>query len=138
MTADIRYAMRTRRRSPGFFAVAVATLALGIAANTAIYSLFYQVLLRTLPVREPERLVALHSDGPGLPGGIHSDNSETVFSYPLYLGLGERCRAFTGFGARSSTAVQIGAEGAAERATAEVVSGNFFALLACAPGSAAF
>ena len=61
---DIRYALRLMRRSPGFTAVAVLSLALGIGANTAIYSLFYTIMLRQLPVEHPEQLVELVRNSP--------------------------------------------------------------------------
>ncbi|MBV9502854.1 MAG: hypothetical protein JO138_26075, partial [Acidobacteriaceae bacterium] len=64
--------------------MAVATFGLGIGATAAIFSLFYQVLLRDLPVPHPEQLVVLHRDGM-LSGHTDSDNFESVFSYPLYL-----------------------------------------------------
>ena len=128
MKTDLLFALRGLRRAPAFFFVAVATLGLGIAANTAIFSLFYQVLLRSLPVRHPEQLVVLHSDPPNLPGSSSSDNGETVFSYPLYQRMKE-CRSLAGLAARSSTAVEIMINGVAERAGAEIVSGNFFDLL---------
>src|ERR1700690_4645157 len=61
---DVRFALRLMRRSPGFTAVAVLSLALGLGANTAIYSLFYTVMLRQLPVERPEQLVELVRDSP--------------------------------------------------------------------------
>src|SRR5579871_3458000 len=66
---DLRYALRLMRRSPGFMAVAVLSLALGIGANTAIFSLFDTVILRTLPVAHPEQLVELLQRYPGEPRG---------------------------------------------------------------------
>ncbi len=128
MKTDLLFALRGLRRAPAFFALSIATLALGIAANTAIFSLFYQVLLRSLPVRQPERLVTLHSDPPNLPGSSSSDNDETVFSYPLYREL-RASRSFEGLAARSGAPVQMVVDGAAERGHAEVVSGNFFDML---------
>ena len=62
MWHDVRFALRTLSRSPVFATVAVVSLALGIGANTAIFSLLYQVALRSLPVADPDRIVALHSD----------------------------------------------------------------------------
>ncbi len=64
LVMDIRYVLRTLRRSPGFTAVAVLSLALGIGANTAIYSLFYTIMLRQLPVSHPEQLVELVRNSP--------------------------------------------------------------------------
>jgi len=128
MKTDLLFALRSLRRAPGFFFLAVATLGLGIASNTAIFSLFYQVLLRSLPVRQPEQLVVFHYDPPYLPGNASSDNNETVFSYPLYLQLRDS-RSLQGLAVRSGGPVQVLAGGAPERSSAEVVSGNFFDLL---------
>lgn len=128
MVRDLQFALRSLRRAPGFFILAVATLGLGIAANTTIFSLFYQVLLRSLPVRAPEQLVVFHSDPPNMPGATDSDNNETVFSYQLYLRMRES-GALQGVAARSSMAVQMTVNGAAERGREEVVSGNFFDVL---------
>ena len=83
MLNDLRFTLRTFRRSPGFVLIAVASLALGIGANTAVFSLFHQVLLRSLPVSNPDRLVLFHTEGQD-PGWAMADNYETVFSYPNY------------------------------------------------------
>ena len=120
--------MRTLWRSPMFAAIAVASLALGIGANTAIFSLLDQVLLRSLPVRDPQRLVLLHTNY-NAPGSSSSDNFESVFSYPLYKDLRDRDPAFQGLAARMSGRATIVYRGNAEPATAETVSGNFFQVL---------
>src|SRR6476646_10735351 len=102
---DLPFVVRTLRRSPGFFLIATATLGLGIAANTAMFSLFYQVLLRTLPVPDPQRLVVVHSDPPNLPGGTSADNSESVFSYPMYRRIRDGVKSLDGVAARCSASV---------------------------------
>ena len=86
MMREFKYAWRALRRSPVFLLTAVATLGLGVGATTAIFSLFYQVLLRQLPVREPQQLYVLHQTG-SMPGWKMSDNFESVFSYPMYRRL---------------------------------------------------
>ncbi|MBZ5724479.1 MAG: ABC transporter permease [Acidobacteriia bacterium] len=128
MWKDLAFAVRTLRRSPLFTAVAVLSLALGIGANTAIFSLLDQVALRSLPVADPARLTVLHTDYQA-PGTSTSDNSQSVFSCPMYRDLRDRDAAFSGVVARMGAGVTLAWQGNAEQATAELVSGNFFATL---------
>ena len=125
MRKDLSFALRTLRRSPVFSAVAVLSLALGIGANTAIFSLLYQVVLRSLPVRDPQRLVVLHTDYTA-PGRSMSDNYESVFSNPLYRQLRDRDPAFESVIARASARVALSWGGNTDAAAVEMVSGNFF------------
>jgi predicted permease len=131
---DVRYGLRMLARNPGFSAIAVLTLALGIGANTAIFSLTDQVLLRRLPVAHSEQLVVLRSPGPN-PGHTWSDNNDdtVMFSYPMYKDLRDRNQAFSGLLARFPTAVSLAGQGATELANAELVSGNYFEILGVQP-----
>ena len=133
MWNDLRYGLRTLRRSPVFTAVAVASLALGIGANTAIFSLINQVMIRNLPVANPERLVVLHAEGPSREGWDNRDNDQTGFSYPMYKSLRDRNQVFDGVIARSSWSASISYGGETERAAIEWVSGNFFQVLGVRP-----
>ena len=132
MWKDLRFSVRTLRRSPLFTSIAVASLALGIGANTAIFSLLDQVLLRSLPVRDPEGLALLHTNY-SAPGSSMSDNQESVFSLPLYQDLRDRDTAFAGLVARMSGRVTVAYRGNADPAVAETVSGNFFQVLGVSP-----
>ena len=128
MWKDFVYSLRSLLRSPLFTAAAVASLALGIGANTAIFSLLDQVVLRSLPVRDPESLVVLHTDY-NAPGGANSDNYESVFSYPLYRDLRATDAAFSAILARAGARVRLAWKGATESASADLVSGNYFQTL---------
>jgi predicted permease len=126
---DLTYALRTLRRNPGFTAVVVLTLALGIGANSAIFTVLDQILLRQLPVQKPEELVML--DGPGpFSGRTHNDHT---FSYPMYRELRDRNQGFTGVLARFPTSITLTHEGQSQRADLEVVSGNYFEVLGVRP-----
>src|SRR5712692_5817047 len=125
MWNDFRFGLRTLRRSPVFTSVAILSLALGMGANTAIFSLLSQVMFRLLPVADPERLVLFHTEGQR-EGAASSDNHEAVFSYPMYKDLRDRNQVFDGVIARSSAPVSFSYGGQTERARAELVSGNFF------------
>ncbi len=128
---DLRFALRALWRTPGFTAIVVLCLALGTGANTAVFSLLDQVLLRSLPVQDPERLVVLHRASQ-LPGQASADNMETVFSVPMFRDILNRTRVFDGVIARTGMGVTL-TGGNAERATAELVSGNFFEVLGVRP-----
>ena len=126
MLKDLTYSLRTLRRSPLFTAAAVLSLALGIGANTAIFSLLNQVVLQSLPVADPERLVLLHTDY-SAPGSSSSDNSESVFSYPMYRDLRNRDPAFAAVIARMGAPATLAWQASADSVRVELVSGNFFA-----------
>lgn len=126
---DVRYALRTLTRTPGFSLVVILTLGLGIGANTAIFSLMDQVLLRALPVTNPEELVQL--DGPG-PFSGRTYNART-FSYPMYVDFRDRNDVFTGLVARFGTSATLTARNQAERVDVELVSGNTFDVLGVSP-----
>jgi predicted permease len=128
MWKDVAFSFRTLRRSPLFTVVAIVSLALGIGANTAIFSLLDQVTLRSLPVADPERLLILHSTY-NAPGTSTSDSYETVYSYPMYRDLRDRDAAFSGMVARMSAGVTLTRQGNSEQGSAEMVSGNFFRTL---------
>ncbi len=87
--ANLKLAFRTLKRTPFVTAVAVLSLALGIGANAAIFSLFDQMLLRALPVQEPDRLVNLIAPGPkpGSQSCNQAGDCEQVFSYPMFRDL---------------------------------------------------
>jgi predicted permease len=131
---DVRYGLRMLAKSSGFTAVAVLTLALGIGANTGIFSVMSQVLLQRLPVPHPEQLVLLYSPGPKH-GHISSDeeSGDESFSYPMYSDLRDHNTVFAGLAAKDNFPVSVAFHGQTERADAEVVSGNYFETLGVRP-----
>jgi len=134
LARDLRYAVRTLRRSPGFTAVIVASLALGIGANTAMFSAIDAVMLRLLPVRQPERLVVLEWTGDGVPKGF-ADSLEGphgfIFPTVAYEEIRDRNDVFDGVFAfaGNTPAVNVGLRGRADWASVKGVSGNYFDVL---------
>jgi predicted permease len=128
LTPDLRYALRNMLLSPMFAVVALSSLALGIGANTAIFSLMDQLMIRLLPVKEPHRLVLLKTR-PDF-GRVEGDNT---FSYPMYRDLRDRNEVFEGVIARYNTPAALAYRGATERVSADLVSGNFFQVLGVPP-----
>jgi predicted permease len=130
---DVKYGLRMLLKNPGFTSIAVLTLALGIGANTAIFSLLNQVLLRRLPVRNPQQLVILKSPGPKR-GHVWSDGDDSeIFSYPLYKGLAKNTAVFDGVIARYQFAASMATHGQTDRGSGELVTGNYFDTLGVQP-----
>jgi putative ABC transport system permease protein len=131
---DLRYALRQLRRNPGFALVAVATLALGIGVNTAVFSIFDQVMLRKLPVRDPGALVLLSEHSEAESGGLHSHgDNKLYFSYPGYRALQAHSPAFAGVLGSAPIMLAIAGQDHTEQAWAEIVSGNYFDVLGMRP-----
>jgi predicted permease len=123
---DLRFSARSFRKSPSFTATAVLSLALGIGATTAIYSLVDQVVLHALPVREPERLVLIDWKGDPL---CCARGSYNLMSYPICRDLEEQDRFFDGVLCRAATTVNLSTGGEHRPAAAEIVSGSYFPVL---------
>ncbi len=126
LLADARLALRTWRKSPGFTAIALLSIAVGIGANAAIFTLVDQVLLRVLPVRNPHELVQVTFNGARY-GSNWGDGSE--LSYPMYTELRDHNDVFSGMFARFGYSFHIGHAGRTERVAGEIVSGSYFPVL---------
>jgi predicted permease len=127
LARDLRFAFRTFAKSPVFTTVAVLSLALGIGANTAIFTFADQILLRLLPVRNPQELVQARMPG-GRLGSNNGDGLHT-FSHPLYLDLRAKNDVFSGVMARYPTRASLTAGDSTDLVVAELVSGNYFEVL---------
>jgi hypothetical protein len=129
LLSDVRFALRGLRRSPLFATVAILSLALGIGANTAIFTLLDQILLRTLPVRAPEELVMLYQQGPH----NGSNMGTRMHSYPMYRDFQQRAEPLAEVIARRLAPASVSIDNVTERLEAELVSGNYFTMLGVKP-----
>jgi putative ABC transport system permease protein len=126
---DVRYGLRVMARKPGFAFVAILTLALGIGANTAIFSVVNAVLLRPLPYRQPEQLVKVFQAAPS----SEKDAAPTLWSYPRFEVLRDHSQSFTAVAAYSQTGFNLTGTDEPERVQAEMVSASYFPLLGIEP-----
>ncbi len=125
LAQDVRYGIRTLAKNPVFSLIAIATLALGIGANTAMFSLLDQVVLRLLPVSHPEQLVIVRETG------NHYGNSygPSTISWPMFEDLRDNNQVFSGMFCRFPTTVTLGYGARAGQIRAELVSGSYFPAL---------
>jgi len=121
LALDLRFALRTLRKSPGFSAAVILTLALGIGANTAIFSLVDAVILRTLPVKNPQELVFL--------GAVSGRGAVSDFALPIFEQIRDHDRVMNGVSAFDGTRLSASIDGQPEVLWGQCVSGNFFELL---------
>ena len=126
--ADARFAVRQLRKNPGFAITTILTLALGIGATTAIFSLVNAVLLRPLPFPEQDRLVWLKQQDHSLPGVVQES-----LSYPDYFDWRTQNHSFSGMASYEGGGVTFETEGESQRLDAQMVSANFFQVLGVAP-----
>jgi predicted permease len=131
----LRFALRTLAKTPSVTAIAIISLALGIGATTAIFSLFQQFLLSELPVEEPRMLVNLSAPGPK-PGSTSCNDAgpcEAVFSYPMFRDLEKAQTVFTGIAAHRSFGANLSWRGQAMSGEGMLVSGDYFPVLGLRP-----
>jgi len=130
---NLRVAIRALLRAPAFTAIAILSLALGIGANTAIFSVLNQLILRTLPIKNPQELVFFNGPGPAQ-GSYSSDEAgKPSFSYPMFRKLQKAQTPFTGIAGAHQTGVSISYRNAPSTGTANSISGNYFSLLGVRP-----
>ncbi|HEX5434854.1 MAG TPA: ABC transporter permease, partial [Candidatus Angelobacter sp.] len=133
---DVRYSLRMLRKNPAFAIVAMLTLALGIGANTAIFSLINALLLKSLPVHNPQQLVIVSDPGLANSRRIGTPTTE-IYSYPLYRDLRDGNNVFSGIAASGQehrvTVETPGSGVVTEDATINLVSGNYFSVLGVRP-----
>src|SRR6266436_1759915 len=125
LALDLRFALRALRRSPLFSTVAILSVALGIGCNTAIFTLLDQILLRQLPVKEPDKLVMLYQRG------AHNGNNmgDRMHSYPIYQDFQQKAAPLAEVVCRRLVASSVSVDNHTERVAAEMVSGNYFSML---------
>src|SRR5215471_15587352 len=122
---DLSFALRTLRKSPRFLMIAVLSLAIGIGANTAVFSLTDQLLLRLLPVKDPQKVVLLWGRGKH----YGSNNGRFKLSYPMYSDFRDKNQVFSGMFCRWGSDFAVSFSGKTERVSGELVSGTFFNVL---------
>jgi len=129
LAGELRFAVRSLAKSPVFATIAILSLALGIGANTAVYTLLDHVLIGRMPVEDPDRLAAIHQEGQfyGNNTGMHS------LSYPLYADFRDQNQVFSGMFCRAQTPMSVSFNGRNERASAELISGTYFPMLGLHP-----
>jgi predicted permease len=125
LVQDVHYGIRTLAKSPAFTLVAMATLALGIGANTAMFSLLDQIVLRLLPVSHPEQLVIVRETGNHY-GNTYGANT---ISWPMFEDLRDNNQVFSGMFCRFPATVALGYSDRAAQISAELVSGSYFPTL---------
>ena len=128
---ELRFSVRSLTKSPVFVLVAVISLALGIGANTAVFSLLDQSILRLLPVQDPGQIVQLKEVGQH----YGSNTGFNSLSYPIYQDFSQRNQVFSGMLCRHSLAFSVSFEGRNERAAGELVSGTYFPVLGVRPAA---
>ena len=129
LLSDLRFAFRGLRRSPLFSIVAILSLALGIGANSAIFTLIDQVLLRKLPVARPDELVMLYQEG----SHNGSNMGARMHSYPIYQDYQQRAEPLAEVLCRRLVPASVNIDNRTERVQAELVSGNYFSMLGVKP-----
>jgi predicted permease len=133
--SDLKLALRSLFKTPFVTFVAILSLALGIGANAAIYSMFDQMLVRPLPVREPERLVNLSAPGPkpGSQSCSQAGGCDVVLSYPMFKDLAAQPGALEGIAAHRNFGTNLSFNGLTQNADGLLVSGSYFSLLGLSP-----
>jgi predicted permease len=132
----LRLAVRSLFKNPFVTIIAILSLGLGIGANAAIFSLFDQILLRNVPIREPERLVNLSSPGPRGQANVSCDfigSCDAVFTYPMFRDLQEAQVSFTGIAAHVLRTAHLSYEKQTQSGFALFVSGSYFPVLGLRP-----